>query len=544
MNRKVLFTLAMSGVIGLSAQVFSQEQDTLDYREGYNLILEQQWTNAQAYFENFRVEWPESVWADDAAFWSCYSVEQQQTEQEVTNFSCYQQFIGDFPNSSWVADARTKLAVLGTELAALGYPDYLNQVSDDWDFDFDFDNDFDFDADEISETVERAMEVAERQMERMQIEVNNVRIPDIPDFPDAPVISEQQIEDIRRVTRDYQSRVRNFSRRRDSADDELLTLVGALRNDERVSEILIQRLESTDNPNLRSRIVMLLEDLPGDDITSTLLDVVDNDESEQVRNAAILVLLDRDDESSRDRLLSIVSDDSYPLSIRTEIVGELDDWESDDAISTLSDILQNETDPRIVSEAADALSDIETIESMEVLTTAFMAVESPELKQEILDEIADMDFDIVVQFLTEVAVSTEFDDETAATAIEGIADREDNFAVAALDTIYASTDNRQRKLAALDGLGDTETRQAVEYLTQIIDQEQDPQLLAGAVRALGDTEHVRAIQPVIETYRNSDNELVRNSAVRALRRLEDYPQAIEAMLEILEDRLNEVSENQ
>ncbi|MCG8415848.1 MAG: HEAT repeat domain-containing protein [Pseudomonadales bacterium] len=544
MNRKLLIATSLSGVLMLNAQVFSQEQDTLDYREGYNLILEQQWLNAREYFDNFRVEWPDSVWADDAAFWGCYSVEQQQTAEQVENFSCYQQFIGDFPNSSWVADARTKLAVLGAELAALGYPDYLNQVSDDWDFDFDFDNDFDFDADEISETVERAMEVAEREMERVRVEIRNVEIPDFPDFPDFPIITEDQIEEYRALARDAQAQVRHFSRRRNSADDELLTLIGALRNDERVSEILIQRLESTDNPNLRSRIVMLLEDLPGDNITSTLLDIVDNDPSELVRNSAILVLLDRDDESSRDRLLSIVGDDSYPLSVRTEIISELDDWESDEAISTLSDILQSESNPRIVAEAADALSDIETVESMDVLIEAFMTIESLELKQEILEEIADMDFDAVVQFLTEVAVSTEFDDETAATAIDGIADREDNFAVAALDTIYASTDNIQRKLAALDGLGDTETRQAVEYLTQIIGQEEDPQLLAGAVRALGDTEHVLAIQPVLTTYRNSDNEMVRNSAIRALRRLEDYPQAIEAMLEILEDRLNEVSDNQ
>ena len=541
MKYKSILTLSLGGIFLANAQVFSQDQDTVDYRNGYTLIMEQQWGDAREYFENFNLEWPDSVWADDAAFWGCYSVEQEQTVEEQENFSCYQQFISSYPESSWVADARTKLAVLGADLAALGYPDFMDQVSDDYDFDFDFD----FDSDEISESVERAMEVAEREMERVRIEVANIQIPDMPDFPEMPRLDEDQLEDIRRATRDAQIRIHEFRHsRRHSADDELLTIIGALRDDERVADLLIERLNATENENMRTRLVLLLEDLPGDSISTTLLDLVENDESEQVRNAAVMVLLDRDDETSQDRLLAIAQDDSYPISIRAEIIGELDNWETEEAMAALQLILETESDPRIVGEAADSLSDMETVEAMDILIRQFANLDSSELRQELLEEIADMDFDTVIQFFTDVAVSEEYDDETAATAIEGIADREDNFAVAALDTIYASTDNVQRKLAALDGLGETETRQAVEILSQILSNEENIQLVAAAVRALGDTEHALAVQPVIETYRSNSDETVRRSAVRALRRLEDYPDAIEAMLEILEDRLNESGADQ
>lgn len=61
----------------------------------------------------------------------------------------------------------------------------------------------------------------------------------------------------------------------------------------------------------------------------------------------------------------------------------------------------------------------------------------------------------------------------------------------------------------------------------------------GSVRALGDTGLGSAVHPVYTAYRDNDNELVRRSVVRVLRRLEEFPGAQDAMLEILEDRLNQ-----
>ena len=156
-------------------------------------------------------------------------------------------------------------------------------------------------------------------------------------------------------------------------------------------------------------------------------------------------------------------------------------------------------------------------------------------------EIADADLPQVIPFLSNVAL-TDGDDETAAIAIEGIADREDNIAIAALDNIYANSSNLQRRLAALDGMGDAESDQAVEVLSQILRNETDTQLIAAAVLALGSADRASAVPIVIDTYRNSTDETVRRSAIRALRRLDEYPGANDALLEILEDRLNSLSD--
>ncbi|NKB34563.1 MAG: hypothetical protein GKR91_15835 [Pseudomonadales bacterium] len=557
---KSIKLLPLSLGLGLlvSAQVFSQEQDTLDYREGYGLVLEQQWNDAQAHFIEFQSDWPESAWVDDAAFWNCYAIEQSEGGTDQTeHFNCYQNFVQNYPNSTWIADARSKLAVLGSRLSDLGYPQYISGILNDSGFDFDFD------TAEFEETIREAMELAEEEMERLREQGYDVPaiIPPIPPVADLIVIpdfdeddfvfnfDEEQIEEMRenaermrrnfdRVRVEVDNTRREVRRIRNSGDDELLTIIGALRDDERVSEVLIQRLETSENPEFRTRIVLLLEDLPGENITSTLTDIAANDEAEGVRNAAILVLLDRDEPESREMLLEIATDQDYPVSVRSEILDEMEDWNPDVVLPILSSVLRNETNPILVSDAADTLSDMETAEALNILTSAYESIDNVELQHQILEEIADVDLPNVIGFLTDVALTAN-DDVSAAVAIEGIADREDNMSVAALENIYANTENLQRRLAVIEGIGDAETEQSVVILSQIIADSDTPEITASAVRALGGTDLESAVAPVVNAYQSNDEDAVRRSAIRALRRLDEFPAANDALLDILEERLNE-----
>jgi len=111
--------------------------------------------------------------------------------------------------------------------------------------------------------------------------------------------------------------------------------------------------------------------------------------------------------------------------------------------------------------------------------------------------------------------------------------------VAALEHIYLNTDSTQRKLAAIEGIGDAELSRSVEVLEQFLDGETDVTLVASIVRALGDTERESAVPAVLQAYQNSDDVAVRRAAIRALRSLDDYLSATDALLSILEERLNE-----
>lgn len=551
--KKKLLALSI-GVLSLSTvQVFSQEDNT-SYREGYQLILEQQWERARDHFQEFQTQWADSSWADDAAFWHCYAIEQLNTESRE-HFACYQDFLNNWPESSWVADARGKILVLGSRLAQRGNPEYLQQLR--FFSTGDPDVDFDFDFDDIDDTVAAALDRAERELERVRIVRENMvpplaPVPVVPDLPDNIFISqdgdeyrieiEETIREAQRNAREMAERAREayrsrgFSRSRNTADDELLTILAALRDNERASDILLDRLESSDDPQLRSRIVLLLEDIPGERISNSLLDLVDNDESEIVRNNAVIVLLDRNEPVARSRLLEIVDDESFPVSIRSEIVGDLDNWEESEAIPVLGRLLRNSTEPALIEEAADALADIGSDEAVSVLLDGFSQQQDMGLRYVMLEEIANLETPRIMNFLSDIALENE-DDELAAIAIDGIADREDNIGVAALEHIYLQSQNQQRRLAAMIGIGEAENAYAYDVISELIADETNPELLAVAANALGRTGQEDAIDRLMSIYSASSDSNVHRSVIRALRRLERFPAATEAMLNILEDRL-------
>jgi len=548
MKQKTLFLVAIGTGLLMSAQVFSQQQDSIDYREGYGLVLEQRWNEVQAHFIEFQSNYPDSAWTDDAAFWNCYAIEQASTEREE-QFNCYQQFVDSFPDSSYVADASSKLAVLGSRLASRGSPEFITRLMEQSEVDFEFE----FNAEEFSETFEETMALAEQEMERLR--EYGIDVPSMPDLPDLRIVTGDvqriniDIDDIRddalRMRDDMQrSRIemqrmgREMRFRRNSADDELLTVIAALRDNVCAAEILIERLRSTDNPEMRARLVMLLEDFEGEQISAALVDVINNDSSQEVRNNAVFALLDRNEEASRDLLLDIAMSSEFPTNVRAEILDDMEDWDENLAVSTLESILAAEDDPVLVSEAADSLADIGSEAALNVLFDMFQSKQDPTARQLILEQIADVETPEVIAFLTDIALSGQ-DDEVAVIAIEGIADREDNIAVAALDHIFVNSTSQQRRLAILSGIGDSETQQAVELLERVLNSETEPEVVAAAVRALGDTELASAVPLVLDTYRNNTDEQVQRAAIRALRRLDDRPAATEGLLEMLEDQLNQ-----
>jgi HEAT repeat protein len=465
--KKPVLACTLAALAFCTTPVFSQEDGTA-YREGYDLILAQRWVEAREHFGRFQQQWPDSAWADDAAFWQCYAQEQPDSDQEAS-FQCYEEYIASWPNSSWVADARSKLLVLGSELASRGRPQFLERLE--------FDDEDDFDSDQG----------------------------------------------------------------RGTADDELLSILVAeladSPNDGRASDILMQRFDASDDVTLRNRIVLLMEEIDGEEITRKLMAITEQDESMQVRENAVIVLLDREDAVAHDRLAEILRDEDFGVDIRSEIISNMDDWNDERALSILQEILTGSTEPDFIEEAVGALAENGSEAAVAIFLDAFNQQQDVQLRYVMLEQIAELEAPAVMNLLSETAL-TSADDELAAIAIEGIAEREDNVAVAALDHIYFTTENRQRKLAALDGLGETENAEALEVLRRIIATETQPQLLAEAASALGNTEQEGAIAILVELYRGSNNIDVQRGAISGLSELDDFPAANTALLDILEDRLN------
>lgn len=539
--KKILVPVGIGFSTLFAAQAIPQEQDSLDYREGYSLVLEQKWSNAQNHFSEFGIEWPESSWADDADFWNCYSMEQATSEQDK-HFQCYENFVGQWPESSWVADASSKLAVLGSELAALGYPEYVREFREDFDFDFDID------SDAMSEAIESAMAEAEREMQRFnaehqRLDDQGIPMPPTEPVPPMPPVSSMDFSEIRESARQMRHQAEQVRQRfnresRNSADEELLTVLSALRDNERASEILISRLEQSDSPAMRSRIVLLLEVVEGEHITKALVDVVKNDPSDAVRSNAVLVLIDRGSETTRDLLLSLAKDPDFPVMARTEIIEDMANWDPATTVPEISEIIGNSSDLGVISEGVESLSDIGNQAAIDELLNLFETTDRDEVRIFILEEIGETETPQIMAFLNDIAIS-HIDDQYASIAIEGIADREDNIALAALEHIYVNSSSLQRRYAAIEGIGESESQQAVDILDRVLTSNPDPMIVSATLRALGDTDLETAVPIVFNTYRSAPNADIQKSAIRALRRLNEYPSATDALLEILEQQLAE-----
>jgi HEAT repeat protein len=528
---KLAAAIAGSMLLLSPVLVLAQDQESIEYREGYELVLEQNWTEAQEYFTEYQQRWPESTWADDAAFWNCYSMNQSGADVDP-RMDCFEEFITAWPQSSWVTDASSELAKLGSQQASRGNTQRWRQffVTDDgWEFDIDVE----IDAEEISRNVERAMRSAEQGLDlaRREVERMRERGMEVAPIPPLPPLG------VRGLERNALREIGRVGRVRGGADDELLSIIWALRDNEQATAILLDRLESSDDPALRRRIVLLLEDLPGDDITPSLLNVIRNDASEQVRNSAVYVLLDRGDASARGDLLELLQQDSTPLRLKVEIIDDMDDWDEQTVLDTLPEFLSDGVDLAMVAEAADTLAEIGSPATAQLLFEAAESLSERDARIVVIEAIGDIETAETLSFLSDLALNAE-DDLTAVMAIEGISDREDNIAVSSLSYIYVNSERRERKMAAIEGIGETESSQAVDELSTILGSETDPAMIAEVLYALGDTDRPEAVAIAIENYRSNENEIVRRAAIRALRDLEDQPGATEAMLQILEEELN------
>jgi tetratricopeptide (TPR) repeat protein len=88
------------------------------YRGGYGAVLGEQWKTARKYFAELQHRYPESAYADDAAYWTAYSWKEEDPEKAAT---LYRKLLRDFPQSPYLDDAVADLRFLevGAELSHL-----------------------------------------------------------------------------------------------------------------------------------------------------------------------------------------------------------------------------------------------------------------------------------------------------------------------------------------------------------------------------------------------------------------------------------------
>ena len=131
------------------------------YKEGYNLILEEQWNEARKKFGVVISKHPKSDYVDDARYWSAYALMQTDRKKAI---EAYKKFIEGYPKSSYYDDAVADLGQLkaGVFVMTPGAPNVkVTPLPHGEGFEYEFGPN--------SRQFERQMLRMERQMSRMRI---------------------------------------------------------------------------------------------------------------------------------------------------------------------------------------------------------------------------------------------------------------------------------------------------------------------------------------------------------------------------------------
>ncbi len=83
------------------------------YREGYSAVLAEAWEQARRAFAELEQRFPESPFADDAAYWTAFSWKSSDREKAAT---LYRKLLRTYPASPYVSDAVSDLKLMEVEL--------------------------------------------------------------------------------------------------------------------------------------------------------------------------------------------------------------------------------------------------------------------------------------------------------------------------------------------------------------------------------------------------------------------------------------------
>ncbi len=244
---------------------FEQQDDPAYklYKDGYNLVLEAKWKEAQKKFEEVLKLYPNSSYRDDASYWSAYCLKYQDWKKAI---DALKKFLKDFPKSSYRGDALEDLAELQVRIQKnmivlrdslhkklrVEIPDIEIEVPDirveeDWDWDFPFGD-------------------------RVVVRIYTDEMQDEMDWGFGSRFRSGREKNLDENTRLKLSAIRGISADRDSESFRT------------VRDILLDRNE---NARLREEALRIISRYQKFDILPTLKDVAKNDPERRLRHGAI-----------------------------------------------------------------------------------------------------------------------------------------------------------------------------------------------------------------------------------------------------------------
>ncbi len=354
-RQKTYTTFVLFGLVPLCLPSFALADNgdsAAAYRDGYNLILDEDWSGAIAAFEKLTQQHPHSEWTDDAAFWRCYG-HQQNGASAVDSFACYETILDQHEGSEWNDDVRRALVRLARQLDQEGRSEYREKVSD-------FGRSADSDR-TLSVLValgdigdERSLDVILERLDATSDEHLRARIVEILEDIESP----RAVEKLKILIRtDPATRVR-------------MVAIDALGNheDADIPQLLMQLARDPSQPEpVRMEAIDALTDFTIPGLRAFLKELALGD-SDAVAMEAIDEISDDDEnsEATVQLLLEILRETAHERR-RAEVLESLADVGTQSAVDALLRVAKADPDPRIRRMATEALGDMDTVAAREAL---------------------------------------------------------------------------------------------------------------------------------------------------------------------------------
>jgi len=326
----------------------------------------------------------------------------------------------------------------------------------------------------------------------------------------------------------------------DEPDDELMVMLESVaeRDPQRATEVVFAYFDKAEDPRLRAKIVLLMDDIETQRVTEKLAEIVRGDVSARVRVRAVEVLADRlDNEIARNTLLEVVRSEKHPDALRAGVLSIIGHEDFPGKKALLSE-LAVKARGELYYAVLETLVDDESSDSVAMLMKLYEDTDDRERREHILHAMAETESAEALTRLIEIARGEE-DDRLAGQAVQSLESYPGSVAIPALEQLIVEDVGWRVKVAAAYTMGSFETAEAVTALDRILANQDHPEIRIAAINGLGQTEHVAAIPILVKMIREGRTRETRRHAVEALDELSELPEAREAMLILLQERLEE-----
>jgi len=238
-------------------------------------------------------------------------------------------------------------------------------------------------------------------------------------------------------------------------------------DDERSEDLLIDLMNTSDDPEMLTDVIMCLSMKDSDRAIDAIVDLFERSDNPEIDEAAMFAIGRHGGDQAFEMLASIVRDKNAESEMRAQAMLALSHTGRDDEVADIAvDILRNESDRQMLEMALMTLGRLEG--------------------------------DVPDQIFNELIANPEADDELRAHALF-MAARRNDLSVDFLMNVYKKAEGRELKMQVchvITQLGDQEA--GLDALIRIARTETDPEIKQNAVFWIGQFDDERAAEFLLE----------------------------------------------